>query len=194
MRRRTTTVLAAGALAVIGLALAGCGAGQRAQTAEMLPRTPGVNAASPDGTILVRNAVIEFPGPEGYAAGGTATVQMSIFNDGTVPVGLVSLESAAASGVTLEGGDLGPAPTGPATTEPTPTAPSGSDAPDLEIPAGGYVHTAVHLSGLRQAVGSTASVPVTLAFSGGQRLDLTVPMAPPDTAQPRSPMPLGEEH
>jgi hypothetical protein len=197
MRRRATTVVAVGVGAVIGLALAGCGAGQRAQTAEMLPRAPGVNAASPDGTILVRNAVIEFPGPEGYAAGGGATVQLSVFNDGTAPVRLVGLESAAASGVTLEGGDLGSAPTGPATTEPTPTAPSGSDAPDLEIPAGGYVHTAVRLTGLRQAVGSTASVPISLDFSGaggGQRLDLTVPMAPPDTAQPRSPMPLGEEH
>ena len=184
------------ALTVLGLAVAGCGAGQRAQTAEMLPRAPGVNAASPDGTILVRNASIEFPGPEGYAAGETATVQLSVFNDGTAPVRLVSLESLAASGVRIEGGELGPAPTGQATADPTPTSgPSGSEAPDLEIPAGGYVHTAVHLTGLRQAVDGTGSVPLTLGFSGaggGQRLDLTVPMAPPDTAQPRSPMPLGE--
>jgi copper(I)-binding protein len=126
--------------AVLGaLALAGCGAGQIAQTSTQAPAVVGANAGV--GAIVVRDAYIEFgEGAQGaniYPRGGAAPLKMSIVNTGIQPDRLVSASTPAAASVAItgdaevppgrvlliEGGAPAPAP--PA----APSAPSASASP-----------------------------------------------------------------
>jgi copper(I)-binding protein len=101
--------------AVLGaMALAGCGAGQVAQTAEQVAAVTGANANV--GQIAVRDVSIVFPedAEEGeradlYPAGGTAPLQMSIVNFGSAPDRLVSASSPAAASVQINGASEIPA-------------------------------------------------------------------------------------
>lgn len=99
-----------GAAVVIGamigaLALAGCGAGQVAQTSSQVAAVGGANGGA--GTIAVRDAQIEFPdeaeGGNVYAVGGTAGLRMLISNAGPEADRLVSASSPAASSVEIIG-------------------------------------------------------------------------------------------
>ncbi|MFC4067143.1 hypothetical protein [Actinoplanes subglobosus] len=73
--------LVAGAATVAALALGGCSAGQVAETAILDTPIAGVNAASGDGKVLVRNLQVEYNGIEGYEAGESAPLELSLFNE-----------------------------------------------------------------------------------------------------------------
>jgi copper(I)-binding protein len=136
------TGAAAVAAAVIGaITLAGCGAGQIAQTAGQVAAVGGASADA--GQIAVRDVSIAFPedaeGAAVYPAGGQAPLQMSIVNFGSGPDRLLSASSPAAASVGISGetgieagqalvveGELPPAPATP--TAPA-LAPSGTAAP-----------------------------------------------------------------
>nr|WP_296068493.1 hypothetical protein [uncultured Actinoplanes sp.] len=78
--------LAAGAATVAVISLAGCSAGQVAETALLQAPVSGLNTASPDGSLLIRNLQVIYNGPEGYPANSSAPVEMSLFNQTQSPI------------------------------------------------------------------------------------------------------------
>jgi len=80
--------LAAAGAALVTVALAsGCGAGQLAQTSQIVAAVPGgsatapvPNPANPTSEILVQNATIAFNGAAGYKVGDTAPLSIFVFN------------------------------------------------------------------------------------------------------------------
>jgi len=106
--RVRVALLSAAALGAAAL-VSGCGAGQISQTADMQPAVPGANSTvgpSADGSIQLRNVLIEYPGVDGYRQGENAPLQLSIFNTGRAAVTLVRVETDAAAAVTLQGGPI----------------------------------------------------------------------------------------
>jgi len=82
--RRVAT--AAGAAMVAVIALAGCSAGQVAETALLKSPISGLNTQSPDGSLLVRNLQVVYNDPQGYPANGTAPLEVSLFNQTEQPM------------------------------------------------------------------------------------------------------------
>lgn len=159
-------LVAAGAL--LGVVLAGCGAGQDAATSLDRPSVPGVNA-SLDG-IAVRNANVPAGGEgEGYGIGETAPVVFSLINETDAVIRLVSATSTLADSVDPAGGDT------------------------VEVPASGLRAVTLEATGLAEALDGTGSLPLELTFAGGAVLSLDVPVAPPAEPLPRS-EPLDVKH
>lgn len=99
-RRGAAVLLAAVAGAML---LAGCGAGQDAQTAGKESSVPGVSADL--GGIAVRNVQIGYPDRETrvYPKGGDAPLEVRIFNSGAETDALVGVTSEVAERVVLAG-------------------------------------------------------------------------------------------
>ncbi|MEV1155979.1 hypothetical protein AB0J27_11310 [Micromonospora chokoriensis] len=72
-------------MAVAGVLLTGCGAGQIAETAEKEPSIQGVNLTTDNGEYAIRDLLITFPGASGYQAGANAPLSAVIYNDSTRP-------------------------------------------------------------------------------------------------------------
>ena len=126
------------------VALAGCAAGQVAQTAYQANSATGATVTV--NGIAVRDAQIAYPESEGgpetaalYRAGGTAPVEGHIINQGTQDDRLVSASSPIAGSVTVAGQTDLPAGTVMVIGNPSSaggqTAP-GSAAPSAESPIG----------------------------------------------------------
>jgi copper(I)-binding protein len=73
-------VRAAGAAAVAVLALAGCSAGQVAETAILDTPIGGVDTESATGSVYIRNLQVEYPGVHAYEAGASAPLELSLYN------------------------------------------------------------------------------------------------------------------
>ncbi|MEV6842640.1 hypothetical protein [Actinoplanes sp. NPDC051411] len=71
---------AAGAATVAVLALAGCSAGQTAETSLLQTPVSGLNTASPDGGLQIRNLQVVYKDATGYPANGSAPLEVSLFN------------------------------------------------------------------------------------------------------------------
>ncbi|MFI1996528.1 hypothetical protein [Actinoplanes sp. NPDC020271] len=88
--------LVAGVATVGVIALAGCSAGQVAETAMLDTPIAGINANSADGSVAVRDAQVEYNGVEGYEKGENAPLQLSLFNqspkDVTISIASTPLE------------------------------------------------------------------------------------------------------
>jgi copper(I)-binding protein len=184
-------VLVIGVLGAV--ALAGCGSGQGAATSLTRPSIPGVSADAAG--IQVRNAVVPFD-PEGYQQGGDAPVEFAIANAGEEPVRLVGLSSEGAASATVTSATpIGaPAPAPAASPEPT-SAPAGEAGAPLEVAPGEFIAVTLQLTGLRQPLNGTASIPVTLSFDNGVELPLAIPMATPlDPLPPATPVVEPAEH
>jgi copper(I)-binding protein len=137
--RSTSRSVLAGLIVVSGLALAGCGAGQVAQTAQQRPTVDGQGAQV--GPIAIRYAALEYPTSGVYEQGSTARLRMVVVNTGDQRTDtLTSVRSNVSADVTIsEGttaaatGSAGAAPSasstgsasGSATFSPSPT-PSGT--------------------------------------------------------------------
>ncbi|AGZ46517.1 hypothetical protein [Actinoplanes friuliensis] len=78
--------LVTGVAAVAAVALAGCSAGQVAETALKRPSNMGVNADSSDKSVYIRNLSVQYPGTAGYAAGDSAPLELGIFNQTKQPI------------------------------------------------------------------------------------------------------------
>lgn len=150
-------VQVAGAAAVAALALAGCSAGQTAETSLLQTPVSGLNTASPDGGLLIRNLQVVYKDPAGYPANGSAPLEVSLFNQTRSPI-TVTITSEAQQTVTAgivsaqQIGLTGPAPT-----------PSSSMA--SEPPGGGN---------------TTPSSPPSVGTSG----QVSPPSSGPSSAQP----------
>jgi hypothetical protein len=77
---------AAGAAMVAVIALAGCSAGQVAETAILKAPVSGLNTQSPDGGLQIRNLQVLYNGTEGYEEGGSAPLEVSLFNHTEQPI------------------------------------------------------------------------------------------------------------
>ncbi|GIF11180.1 hypothetical protein [Actinoplanes teichomyceticus] len=75
--------LVAGAATVAVIALAGCSAGQVAETAMLDTPIVGVDANSADDSVFVRDATVQYNGLEGYAKDANAPLQLSLYNQTT---------------------------------------------------------------------------------------------------------------
>jgi len=104
MTRRS--VFAAGVLAasVTVAFTAGCSAGQITGTDQQVAAVPGVSTdvAVAEGRVSLRNVLLTYPGTQGYPRGGSASVQMVIFNDTYQPL-RVRVSSPDAAQVVLSG-------------------------------------------------------------------------------------------
>lgn len=179
MTRRMLAVVASGL--VLGLALAGCGAGPDAATSATRSSIPGVDAD--DLGIAIRNARVPFA-PEGYPAGGDAPVELSVVNNGPEPVQLVDQSSPGAGPVTVVsavpvGDSTGPAGNGP---------PNGGAGPQLLLAPGEAVAATLQVTGLQAELTGTGSLPLVLTFDNGAGFMLNVPSTPPAELQPREPV------
>jgi hypothetical protein len=66
--------------------LAGCSAGQVAETSLKRPSNQGVNQDNSDGSVAIRNLAVVYNGTAGYAAGDNAPLQVGLYNQTTQPI------------------------------------------------------------------------------------------------------------
>lgn len=93
-RHARLVAASAGIIAVIAAgALAGCGAGQIAETSKIVSAVPGGATSvavptedNPNGALLIKNVTVDYNDVNGYAAGATAPLSMWIINQSTDPV------------------------------------------------------------------------------------------------------------
>lgn len=190
--------LAAGAAMAAVIALAGCSAGQVAETALLKAPTSGLNTQSPDGTLLIRNLQVAYNSPAGYPANGTAPLQVSLFNQTEQPM-TVTISSRPQTDVTpgiVSAQQVGVGALAPS-AEPSPSAAPPS-APALEpakftIPPLG---TQIFNPGTGKnlvAVGLTNdlkpgySLALTVQANDGEALDVLAPFQIPTSPASRAP-------
>jgi hypothetical protein len=205
-----------------GLA-AGCSVGQIAETAKIVAAVPGGSASTPvppnpalkgdvGGTVYVQNVTVDYPGPQGYPAGGTAPLAVRIINQSSATITLKSVSSDAGTVVLTSGaGIVAPAasPSGPASPTATPGSPSATPSPptvpsepDVTLQPGGLVILAKGAGQYLEITNLTKALPpgllVTLRFTFTNTANLPIapvilgaPVAPPLDAASRSPLGLG---
>lgn len=98
---RSRVALAA-LVTVGGVVLAGCAAGQQAQTAEQRPTVDGNNAEV--GSIALRNVAIEYPDNGLYRKGAVARLRLLIANTGNASDELTEVRTDVASEVSIVAG------------------------------------------------------------------------------------------
>ncbi|MFB9239963.1 hypothetical protein ACFFWC_31300 [Plantactinospora siamensis] len=140
--RRAALLLAGGAAAGTTLLLAGCGAGQIAETSRIEPAISGVNAEMNDATFKVRDLGVDYAGTAGYRAGGDATLHVVLYNDGPDPM-TVKVSSSSAGSVALATGPVSsPVPgaeqvtSGPGGASVSPGPSKSTGAPSSPYPGG----------------------------------------------------------
>ncbi len=179
-KRRVLTRTAVAVLAAASLALAGCGAGQYAQSVNVQAAMLGANGQVGDlSTLNVRLAPIE---QEKYPAGSDARVLLYLSNDGINPDTLTSVSSPAAQSVQITGDPVIP----------------GQTLVDLSGDSGRQIT----LSGLVQDLYYGVSIPMTFSFANAGNLTINVPIENPPTRStdretieilPPHPTPIWEE-
>jgi hypothetical protein len=142
-------VQVAGAATVAVVALAGCSAGQTAETSLLQTPVSGLNTASPDGGLLIRNLEVTYNSPEGYPANGNAPLEVSLYNQTKAPItvtitsraqqtvtaGIVSAQQVGVSGtVPSATSSVPPEPTGAGNTSPS-SPPSVGISAEVSAPA-----------------------------------------------------------
>jgi len=201
------TVLVAGAAAMAAVALAGCSAGQVAETSLKRPSNMGVNTSNTGNSVLIRNLVIPYNDPAGYPVDKPVPVQVALFNQTTDDVRVTVTSSPPAKGSEVAGAVLattvslsGTAPSGSATPTPTDSAapaPTGSAAPAqpavITLPPSGSATflpgdpQSLQISGLAEPLLPGDSVYLTFSFSNGAApLTVAAPLAVPGTPVPRA--------
>lgn len=172
-RRLVAIVVGATALATLGL-LAGCGAGQIAETADTVPAVPGANLdlRVNGGVISVRDATIDYSGPTGYRPGQDAPLTIRIINGTSAPVTLTGATAATSDGTTSAGRVLqvgGTPSVAPSAESPVPTTPTRNPTP--KAPASPS-------SGSPSSAAGSPSEPASAPPVGSPTIKLPIPAAP----------------
>jgi copper(I)-binding protein len=162
---RTAPVLLG--IVLFGGTLAGCSAGQIAQTAQETPDTAGVDGSV--GAMVLDDVSLETAGP--VPAGGSVTLRAAFTDESSRPDRLVAVTTPAATSVEL-------------------LAPDGTLAPGgITVPGDGQVDATtgavlMRLTGLTQPLSPQAIVPVTFEFATAGRVTLDdVPAAVPASGE-----------
>lgn len=197
MRLQKRRVFGASVVAVgAALALAGCGAGQIAQTSTMLPAVNGALAQA--GTLVLRDAglVNRNECEQAYATGSSAPLTLVIANNGPADDELVSVSSANAGSATIEGQRavvagskllIGPATEGesgqqPASSSAAPTSSSSASVSPSAGPTGQPTrvgHAEVVLQGIKTVVWPGQTIPVTFTFRDAGPVTVQLPIQAP---------------
>jgi copper(I)-binding protein len=150
-------LLGAGALALLMPAIAGCEAGNGAPTLMFHAASAGAQTVV-NGIRITNVFVLGAPSGSTLPAGSSASLFLSLFNDGATDDTLQGISAAGAASVTLDGGTVAVPPEIPVNlTGPQPSAVLNNlSAP---LPSGGYVK-------------------VTLQFTNAGPVTLQVPVEP----------------
>lgn len=194
---------AAGAAMIAVIALAGCSAGQVAETALLKSPVSGLNTQSPDGKLLIRNLQVSYNSPQGYPANGTAPIEGSFFNQGTDPItvtitsrpqtdvvsGVVSAQQVGL-GPAPAGGSATPAPDASASAPAAPAASALQPAKFTIAPLGSetFLSTTsptLQAAGLSNELRPGYSLSLTVQVEGAQAFDVIAPFAVPNSPAPR---------
>lgn len=176
-----------GASAAAAALLTGCAAGQVAQTVDQYPVVDG--AAGNAGQLMIRNAGIAPPSRiNGYAKGGTATLQLVVVNGTNKDDRLVSASSPVAGGVVLSaaglpGGISAATSSASASVSVSPSSTVTGTSTPIEVRADqvvqigfGVVGPNIVLTGLNSALLPSQTVPMTFRFASGASLSLALPV------------------
>jgi copper(I)-binding protein len=156
--RRPTAAAAASLL--LGVALAGCGAGQQAQVYAQRSTADGTNAQV--GALSVRNLLIRAPKTGRILPrGGEAQAEVTVVNNSNRPDLLTMASSPDAASVALMHG-----------AKPVQSMP----VPSLGLVGAGYT---IALHGLTRDLHPGEYVQLTLAFADNGHTDLLVPVQSP---------------
>jgi hypothetical protein len=182
---------AAGAAMVAVIALAGCSAGQVAETAMLQSAVSGLNAQTPDGSLLIRNLQVVFADPQGYQGDATVPIQVSLFNQTQQPMDVTITSRSKAGAVSAGQVFVGPvaaagAPASPSAAAPTPAkftiAPLGTE---IFLPGQAQM---LQASGLSGPLGPGTPLSLTFQVSGAttQSIDVLAPLEVPLSPVPRA--------
>jgi hypothetical protein len=197
----------AGAATVAVLALAGCSAGQTAETSLLQTPVSGLNTASPDGGLQIRNLQVAYKDSTGYLANSDAPLEVSLFNQTQQPL-TVTITSKPQTTVVdgiVSAGQVGISGGASATPTDVPSA-SPSDAPAAPalqpakitidplgsasfLPGGSQSLQAV---GLTNKLAPGNSLALTIQVGGGTPIDVLAPVANPLSPASRGPAVEGE--
>lgn len=168
------------ALAMVSLLLAGCSAGQQAQTATEQPTND--EASANVGSLSLLDIAIAYPSGGSYARGDDARLDMVITNNDVVtPDALVKVRTDAAAGVTIS----------PAAAA-TPAHGLADASAEVEIPPDSAVsfrgsRPSVTLAGLTRPMLPGEVVQVTFVFAKAGAVTVTVAVAAPTSPVPPAP-------
>jgi hypothetical protein len=138
-------VLVAGLAAATAVAFAGCSAGQVAETSLKRPSNQGLNEENSNNTVAIRNLVVSYNGPQGYAPGDSAPLEVGLYNQTTQPVTVLvsSRQPDAALGKTVVSGTnvvlVGGQPSSPSTAIPEPSGSRDTAVPETSNGPSGSV-------------------------------------------------------
>jgi hypothetical protein len=130
--------LLAGVATVAAVALAGCSAGQIAETSLKRPSNQGVNADNSNMTVAIRNLAVTYNGTTGYPKGGSAPLELGLYNQTTQPI-TVLISSQPPTNATENDGvvsaeSIGLSGGAQATGAPSTTLPNPSGSRDAAVP------------------------------------------------------------
>ncbi len=199
LRRSALAVVAGAGAAAL---LAGCGAGQIAETAKIKPAVQGVNANSTDGTIALRDLSIAFRGDSNrtYNAGDNASLVVRIANSGDSSDTLTSVSTGAADSVVYIDNNTSssPSPTSKASKTPSATPseqPPGKSQFRLTVAAKRFMPLLpdqgqyLQLVKLKAGLQPGQSVPMVFHFQKAGSISVNVPVASPEAINGRSSAP-----
>lgn len=176
MRAVSRALLPFGLVALV--ALAGCGAGQQAQTSGHLANVNGANSRS--GEMLLRDAVFVFQAPVSgdsvYEVGDDPLLQFTVVNDGAFADRLVDVRSDVARGSVIAGDTAIPG-------RHVLTAGYTESLADIELPD--TTEVTVRLTDLTQPLRAGLTYPVIFEFQHAAPLRAQIPIDSPDA--PRAP-------
>jgi hypothetical protein len=206
-------VLVAGLAAAAAVAFAGCSAGQVAETSLKKPSNQGVNEENSNKTVAIRNLSVTYNGTEGYAAGDSAPLEVTLYNQTSQPITVLvsSRQPDAALGtdvvsgtdVVLVGGQPSPATSASESPSPSPSesgAAAGTPARIVLAPLG-YASflpgdtESLQVQGLSGQLRPGMSVNLVFEFSNGAApLTLQAPVGIPLSPAPRESGKPAENH
>ncbi|MEV0460529.1 hypothetical protein [Catellatospora methionotrophica] len=173
---RSITMLLAGGAAAAALALTGCSAGMNSQTADQVAAVPGYSLTAPGpngGSVALRDAMLAYAGPTGYAKGAIAPLQLRIFNDTEQPITLDKFESNDATGVKLaSAADLKASPS-PAAASPSPSVAASPKTSGSPSPKASGSPSPDAATSPEPSASPAAAAPAKLTIPAAGYLDLT---------------------
>lgn len=147
---RQAALLVAAGMGLAGL-VTGCSAGQVTQTDTQVAAVPGANASV--GEVALRDVLVPFDSPEGYAAGGNAPLSVRLFNASTRGDELTGVTSTGAKSVVLTTPTSSPRP------QPCPAGSASVDAPRAPVETPPSASTSPTPSGSESASESPSPTP-----------------------------------
>jgi hypothetical protein len=197
-------VLVAGLAAATAVAFAGCSAGQVAETSLKRPSNQGVNEENSNNTVAIRNLAVVYNGTDGYAAGDSAPLEVTLCNQTSQPITVLvssrqpdaalGTEVVSGTNVVLVGGQSSPATSSAESPSPSPSesgAAAGTPARIVLDPLG-YASflpgdtQSLQVQGLSDKLLPGMSVNLVFEFSNGAApLTLQAPVGIPLSPAPR---------